>query len=225
MLLPALGRARESARRAICTSNLKNIQLSALLYLDHENNYVPNWYLRDGAVLWDMNYNRAAGMGLLVTGNYLAASNGQVLYCPSSGRGPAPNWTEPGCSYSGFRTYFQKSNFWVRSHYTFNQCWLAGDPGPPYPNLFDGGSYVPGRVGRTAKPNYPLYADAWFHYTSAVNTVNHAYKGLTVGYLDGHTKFLPTGQNMPDYSQRVFWGNITEGWSMSCFWAWTKEGT
>ncbi|MCM8769149.1 MAG: DUF1559 domain-containing protein, partial [Candidatus Omnitrophica bacterium] len=41
MLLPALSKARERARRALCMSNLKQIYLGAVMYAEDENGYLP----------------------------------------------------------------------------------------------------------------------------------------------------------------------------------------
>ncbi len=51
MLLPALSAARERARSATCTSNLKQIALANALYMDANRDYiVPRQF--DGAVRW-----------------------------------------------------------------------------------------------------------------------------------------------------------------------------
>jgi prepilin-type N-terminal cleavage/methylation domain-containing protein/prepilin-type processing-associated H-X9-DG protein len=42
MLLPALAQAREKGRQASCTSNLKQIGLSSLMYTDDYKEYIPN---------------------------------------------------------------------------------------------------------------------------------------------------------------------------------------
>jgi prepilin-type N-terminal cleavage/methylation domain-containing protein/prepilin-type processing-associated H-X9-DG protein len=47
LLLPALGRAKESSRGAVCISNLRQIGLALQLYVQENNNRMP--YLRDRA--------------------------------------------------------------------------------------------------------------------------------------------------------------------------------
>lgn len=52
MLLPALGRAKESARKTSCLSNLHNIGLAMLMYSDDFNGYIP----RGNATPWFLVY-------------------------------------------------------------------------------------------------------------------------------------------------------------------------
>src|SRR5690242_8868055 len=41
LLLPALGRARESARAAVCLSNQRQIGMAAALYAEAQKEYIP----------------------------------------------------------------------------------------------------------------------------------------------------------------------------------------
>ncbi|MBE6366290.1 MAG: DUF1559 domain-containing protein [Lentisphaerae bacterium] len=51
MLLPALSAARERARAATCTANLKQLGLNAQMYTDQSNNILPGIYYRAGTQL------------------------------------------------------------------------------------------------------------------------------------------------------------------------------
>jgi prepilin-type N-terminal cleavage/methylation domain-containing protein len=48
MLLPALSKAREKARQAVCLSNVKQIGLAFLMYLDDYDNWIPFAYVNGG---------------------------------------------------------------------------------------------------------------------------------------------------------------------------------
>jgi prepilin-type N-terminal cleavage/methylation domain-containing protein/prepilin-type processing-associated H-X9-DG protein len=48
MLLPALSKAKDSARKTKCTSNLHNVGLAMLMYADDNDGYIP----RGNAPLW-----------------------------------------------------------------------------------------------------------------------------------------------------------------------------
>ena len=41
MLLPALGRAREAARRAVCTSNCRQVGFALIMYADPYDGWTP----------------------------------------------------------------------------------------------------------------------------------------------------------------------------------------
>jgi len=43
MLLPALSRAREKARQAVCMNNLKQIGLGMMIYANNYNDYFPQY--------------------------------------------------------------------------------------------------------------------------------------------------------------------------------------
>src|SRR4026209_2573765 len=41
LLLPALSKAKESGRAALCKSNMRQISLGMLMYVDENNDYIP----------------------------------------------------------------------------------------------------------------------------------------------------------------------------------------
>jgi prepilin-type N-terminal cleavage/methylation domain-containing protein/prepilin-type processing-associated H-X9-DG protein len=74
MLLPALSRAKERAKRVSCTSNLKQFALAFRMYADDYGDKFPR--ADAGAWLWDMPTNVA----------YMLTQNGGnrgILYCPA----------------------------------------------------------------------------------------------------------------------------------------------
>ena len=106
MLLPALSAARERARSSNCLSNLKNLGLAGLMYMDANNSFGPTSYdaNRSGLKTWG---------GLLVEGGFIDAlgkGTGQdgIWVCPSgtsdpkkSGRIPYVNGYCYGMWYTG----------------------------------------------------------------------------------------------------------------------------
>ena len=81
MLLPALSRAREQARRTVCISNLKQIGLATHMYaMDHDGNLPtttePNHYAN-----WIIYNNGPIGNGILIKKGYI---NAELVGCPSS---------------------------------------------------------------------------------------------------------------------------------------------
>ena len=78
MLLPALSAARERARSANCTSNLKNIGTAILMYTDNSKGF----FMRHREGTTDKTWAYA-----LMAGGYVpevSGSNGGVFQCPSN---------------------------------------------------------------------------------------------------------------------------------------------
>lgn len=89
LLLPALGRAKESSRATACLSNLRQIGVALQLYVQDNDNRLP--------ILRDKSLSRSNDLPSpdLVLSNYLG--NVQVLKCPSDRKGV---FHETGSSYS-----------------------------------------------------------------------------------------------------------------------------
>lgn len=75
LLLPALGRAKESGRATACLSNLHQIGIALQLYVQDNNNHLPN--MRDKSLV---STNELPSPDVVLT-NYLG--NSRVLKCPS----------------------------------------------------------------------------------------------------------------------------------------------
>ena len=91
MLLPALNRARESARSANCTGNLKQVMTSVLLYADDFNGVMMRFGSTTGA--WSQFLTGKTGGAEYVTT--------KVLDCPSSLSYGAPSFSQ-WMSYGGY---------------------------------------------------------------------------------------------------------------------------
>src|SRR5438309_6491245 len=75
LLLPTLGRAKESGRAAVCLSNLHQIGLALQMYAQDNRNRLP--YMRDQSLTAT---NELPGPNVVLS-NYLG--NAQILRCPS----------------------------------------------------------------------------------------------------------------------------------------------
>jgi len=98
MLLPALARAREEARKAVCKSNLKQVGLAVNMY---SNDY-EEWYPTKG-VNQTSAATRALGSISLLFDQYITAR--KIFRCPSTDDDPASlevtrSLTPTGCSYA-----------------------------------------------------------------------------------------------------------------------------
>lgn len=95
ILFPVFARARESARRATCQSNLKQIMLSMKMYMDDFGQMLPSSRIRHGGAAADATFSTTMGNWAvatpaanqmtipLVTRNYVKAR--EVWACPSDG--------------------------------------------------------------------------------------------------------------------------------------------
>jgi prepilin-type N-terminal cleavage/methylation domain-containing protein/prepilin-type processing-associated H-X9-DG protein len=88
ILIPVVGRVRESARRSVCASNLRQIGLAAHLYAQENDDRLPPIDL--GNWPWDISY--AAMSDLIQVGG----GERDMFYCPSSG----PELLEQGWEFS-----------------------------------------------------------------------------------------------------------------------------
>ena len=96
MLLPALSAARESARTALCLSNLKTIGLCHTMYMDDSNDYVipsfrkntkytatAHWPATLSGIDTQHNYPESAPYGIVYPKNN--KRDGSTFSCPSEG--------------------------------------------------------------------------------------------------------------------------------------------
>jgi len=84
IIMPALGRAREAARRAVCISNLHNIGLMMAMYANDNRQQLP-WFL-GGAYLrgyrLDMVTTKTEWIGVMGSGYYQGRP--RIFVCPSA---------------------------------------------------------------------------------------------------------------------------------------------
>ena len=89
MLLPALARAREAARRASCASNLRQMGMSLRMYADEANGRFPPLARCMGDSCTDPNRDVLMFAGKSMYPEYMP--DAEVLICPSDADGP-PAW-------------------------------------------------------------------------------------------------------------------------------------
>jgi len=106
MLLPALSKAKERARRINCMSNLKQFALASTLYANDFKDKLPP--LPNGNWLWDMD----VGVANLMTAN---GAQRHIMYCPSfkqqdddAAWGGANGFNNTGYRVIGYATTFPR---------------------------------------------------------------------------------------------------------------------
>ena len=97
ILFPVFARARENARRASCQSNMKQIGIGILQYVqDYDERYPMRVY-------WDSTSGSTTGWSFIIQ-PYLKST--QVLQCPSEKTAPGATW-----SVNGYTDYWYSDNF------------------------------------------------------------------------------------------------------------------
>ncbi len=129
LLLPVLSQAKESARRVVCASNLRQQAQGLMLYAEESNDWLPpstlmgvetieythwpRWFAYPGSTT-------CHNLGYLYTGEYIV--DPRVFYCPSMAHVAFRLET-----YEPFPTAFKPgpgSVLGVRIPYLYN-CWIA----------------------------------------------------------------------------------------------------
>jgi type II secretory pathway pseudopilin PulG len=236
MLLPALSKARESALRTACGSNLRQLLTGCVAYAtDHRGKWPlpdavrvlsgtptpPAW--RFAAHTNDLfipgvpsgspptgTYTGWKGLGILYETRYLAT--GQIFYCPSHRNGTSPvDYETPNIGYSWPR---HVSSIQVKSNYLYrgrkNYTFGIGQTGLEDPN-------APTLLGRDMNRfamiiDWPTYtAGAWI-YTQFGE--QHRSQGINVAYATGDVVWVKTSGTkvdpllMIDHSAGAFWQDL-----------------
>jgi prepilin-type N-terminal cleavage/methylation domain-containing protein len=192
ILFPVFARARESARRTGCASNLKQITTGILMYAQDYDELLP--YQQDGD-LCDYGKSRHA---VWITSTMPYVKNKQVWYCPSADKWPP------------MPTLESDSNYWYNGHASAKA--LAAIPLPAQSILFVEWAHRTTCTGMRPYPNDKCppakqgqagtCPDTW--HPMSTWGVNHQagdvnIRGANYPYVDGHVKFKITSQVMPEW--------------------------
>lgn len=215
ILFPVFARAREKARQASCTSNLKQLALGLQMYTTDYDEKLPLeigwegywWYayfVYDPALGWPT--DGAACYNAMLP--YI--KNTQIFTCPSG---------------SVSENYYTPAPYSRNTNYTYNGWMhnkpLAGIQEPAALILIWEGMGSEGIDGCVANPFIQFdgagnanYWSLWYGFKDDGNTHN---EGLNYAYADGHVKWVKTGAaggaftgKPGDPNWGVNWGNF--GW-------------
>jgi prepilin-type N-terminal cleavage/methylation domain-containing protein/prepilin-type processing-associated H-X9-DG protein len=164
MLLPALARARERARTALCISNLKQIGLAFHMYIEDYDGYFPHFN-------WDYQNNEADGTWYdiwyvtLVRLNYLKGY--EVFNCPSK-------------RYNFGKTPGVDLN-WPCIDYGYNYLYIGSSA-----YLYTPENYrtPPAKLSRIAKPDKTILVADTARTSSAKSRMTYGFYRLQPSYRD-----------------------------------------
>ena len=208
ILFPVFARAREKARQASCLSNVKQIVLAHLMYLqDYDEVFMPHVTERTApAGTPDTAAARAPYSYKTKLEPYV--KNGQVFKCPSGTPWPDPapgKWytTDYGNNHNEALLPGANQQAWYAANpdFGFNNAVTLGSITYPAQFILIGdasrASGVPSRGG--------MYPQPWAFDDSALPDANQQARmiarhngGANVGYADGHAKWAKESQlNQP----------------------------
>ena len=179
MLLPALSRTQERARRVACLGNQRQLGLIHSLYADTFDQDVPlGWaaHKQYNMVIWDQTLNRYMIWGFLYRAGMLPDNS--IIKCPSNGGNKwyaemVNNWP-PGTPGVIAITHFSARPAQNTGGGAPSWDWWSGPPNP-FPSFI------------RLQPESAISADgfsqeSWLH--------NRHINGLNVVYADGHGKWV-----------------------------------
>ena len=164
ILLPALGKARESGRRTKCASNLKQIGLGLIMYMGENDEKFPTAIGANPAMTA---FNKLYPEYIADRGVFMCPSDGLVTSDTNAGITSGDAFDKDECSY-GYDHLHSPSN----------------DPGVAI--AADRGTAAAGAQVPTTATNSPNHGGA----TGDVATGDTAGDGQNVGYIDGHVEWF-----------------------------------
>jgi prepilin-type N-terminal cleavage/methylation domain-containing protein/prepilin-type processing-associated H-X9-DG protein len=194
ILFPVFARARESARRASCASNLKQIGLGVLQYTqDYDDRYpLSNNTTAHGGE------RHVLDVGMLHTHPYV--KNVQIYKCPSSQRtgiGPEETTFTSGSTSLTFPCHWNYgANEQVFNEFGLSMASIGSSA--MLPMIADCSGIVTGYSNpyRIANPNH---TSDWWNPPSALDaSLARHLGGSNICFADGHVKFFAQGRMGPD---------------------------
>jgi prepilin-type N-terminal cleavage/methylation domain-containing protein/prepilin-type processing-associated H-X9-DG protein len=202
MLLPALSKAKEKARRIKCVSNLRQIGVALRMYGDDHNDRLPYFPGGSGQWLWDLPGKTAD----LVTDS---GARRQILYCP------------------GFTASVKDLNSWwgnpSSSQRTTSYGWLIKRDAPP--PLLPGKSFLTSFTGTNNPVETELTVDAVICDAANTNNFSRVFSSVIKFHSTSHMNGKrPAGGNILFLDCHVSWRRFgdmkirTEGGLPTRFW-------
>lgn len=205
ILFPVFARARENARRSACLSNMKQIGLGIMQYLQDYDDIYPLTYSNiNGSANGYQDDGRNRGWAYNLQ-PYLKST--QILQCPSDSAGPpAVALTDTtGHTTLGYTDYGYNRNLGngaiispatapvivnaARLTFSSNTVMLTEIPGTAGGGSTSGASVLGGDNGGPSNPAVPALAKGRYDSTG-VGAVQRHLEGSNLAFADGHAKWF-----------------------------------
>jgi prepilin-type N-terminal cleavage/methylation domain-containing protein/prepilin-type processing-associated H-X9-DG protein len=185
-LLPALSRARESSKRAVCLNNLKQIGIAFMLYTDDYDDFFPCAQdpVNTSPVYWLWMGRGWRGILNPYLSRYPAGKTSRIFTCPSDKTAPR-NWESTSYAYS------------MCFYHSPEQIDAMASPSDTY----DPARIVPSLGQKSSKVLHPakkILAGEWLdnHSGGANNWWSWA-GARNYLFADGHAEYLPANRILP----------------------------
>lgn len=195
IMLPALTRAREAARRASCQNNLKQVGIVFKMYAnENPGEYWPPLSSVEGTFMFEPDS---------VFPEYLTDTN--ILVCPSDADAPSGTIDDHSYYYFGYVLVTEDEMLaFLESYPAFiaqGADFTQDLPAPPGRGSFGGDMFLRLREGVCQEAGvYPSEVPVMFDAAAASGSVtmfNHVPGGGNVLYKDGHVEFIKYPGQIP----------------------------
>jgi prepilin-type N-terminal cleavage/methylation domain-containing protein/prepilin-type processing-associated H-X9-DG protein len=206
MLLPALNKARDAAKKVSCASNLRQVGLALQMYANDNKGWLPPSYLNGNPATSAQDYSSPFGpsayslwtragllLGQSASGiHYLSSSD--VLFCPADEWGSSNR--SQTVKYFGYCPKYPGDTTYAYTSYTY--LYIPAD-GLTNAGTFDSRLVAMARYkyGKTLRghpaSNLSIFVDVggWQNPSGTDPNEHRSHKdGWNVLYLDGHVKFI-----------------------------------